>query len=99
MKCHYCENQATKTIVWLKDKKGKPTHLRLPWCGCDLMVALKKFWSNPYTVIEYLDYKVEGILDDRAEMVRYLNETLTDKQKEYLDILIKEAGLKIDMNM
>jgi hypothetical protein len=58
-KCHYCDNKATKTLVWLKDKRGNPAEIKLPWCGCDLMVALRRFWANPYQVVEGDDYKVE----------------------------------------
>lgn len=58
-KCHYCENKATKTLVWLKNKQGMPARIKLPWCGCDLKTALKRFWPNPYQVIEGEDYEVE----------------------------------------
>lgn len=61
-KCHYCENSATKTLVWLKDKQGRPDEIKLPWCGCDLMTALKRFWRTPYPVVEGDDYKVEETL-------------------------------------
>jgi hypothetical protein len=57
--CKYCENPATKTLVWLKDKGGRPARIRLPWCGCDLMTAFRRFWMNPYQVVEGRDYQVE----------------------------------------
>lgn len=58
-KCHYCENPASKTLVWLKDKSGADARIRLPWCGCDLMVALKRFWASPYQVREGIDYAID----------------------------------------
>ncbi len=61
VKCHYCERAADRTVVWLKDKKGAPAEIRLPWCGCDLMTALKRFWPNPYQIQEGVDYKVEPL--------------------------------------
>lgn len=60
-KCHYCENQATSTLVWLKDKNQRPARIQLPYCGCDLMVALKRFWKHPYQVIEGRDFEVETL--------------------------------------
>lgn len=60
-KCHYCENQSTKTLIWLKDKKQQPARIKLPWCGCDLQVALKKFWHSPYTVVEGRDYETKPL--------------------------------------
>jgi hypothetical protein len=59
VKCHYCEKQADRTLVWLKDKRQQPARIQLPWCGCDLMVALRKFWPCPYQVQEGVDYEVE----------------------------------------
>lgn len=59
MKCHYCDNESAKTLVWLKDKKQRPAEIKLPWCGCDLMVALRRIWRTPYLVREGVDYRVE----------------------------------------
>lgn len=59
-KCHYCENDATKTVVWLYDKYKDPSEIKLPWCGCDLTKALRRFWSSPYPVVEGVDYRVEA---------------------------------------
>jgi hypothetical protein len=61
MKCKYCDNPATKTLVWLFDKNRRPTKIRLPWCGCDLMVALRKIWSNASPVTEGYHYAVEEL--------------------------------------
>lgn len=58
MKCCYCENEATKTLTWLKDRRQQPARIKVMWCGCDLMVALRRFWPNPYQVIEGRDYEV-----------------------------------------
>jgi len=58
--CHYCENDATKTVVWLKGKDHMPARIKLPWCGCDLMEALRKIWGSPYQVVEGVDYEVEA---------------------------------------
>lgn len=66
MKCHYCEKMSTKTLVWLKDKKQKPARIQLPWCGCDLQTALKRFWPHPYTVREGVDYEV---VEDSVEIL------------------------------
>lgn len=60
-KCHYCDNAATKTLIWLKDKKQHPARIKLPWCGCDLMQALKKIWQTPYQVIQDRDYDWETL--------------------------------------
>ncbi len=57
--CHYCENKATKKVVWLKDKNGNPARIALPWCGCDLMEALTHFWGQPYQIVEGIDFIVE----------------------------------------
>jgi hypothetical protein len=59
-KCKYCDNPATKTLVWLKDKQQRPARIKLPYCGCDLMIALKRFWTKPYQVREGIDYEIEG---------------------------------------
>lgn len=59
-KCHYCENDAAKTLVWLKNRRQEPARIQLPWCGCDLMTALKRFWPCPYPVVEGVDYAVEA---------------------------------------
>lgn len=61
MKCHYCDNQAVKMLVWLKDKTGRKSIIRLPWCGCDLMTALKKIWPTPYPVKEGVDYAIDEV--------------------------------------
>lgn len=60
-KCHYCDNPATKFVIWLKDKHGQParTKMRISWCGCDLTEAMKRFWPNPYTVRLGVDYEVD----------------------------------------
>jgi hypothetical protein len=63
MKCHYCPNEATKRVIWLKDKKQQPARISLPWCGCDLMEALKRFWPSPYQIVEGVDFEV-GPLDE-----------------------------------
>jgi len=60
MKCHYCDNSAVQTLVWLYDKNAKPAQIRLPWCGCDLMTALKKIWSNASPVQEGVHYRIEN---------------------------------------
>jgi len=59
-KCHYCANAAAKTLCWLKNKKGNPARIMLPWCGCDLMgpAAIQRIWPNPYPVVEGVDYEV-----------------------------------------
>lgn len=61
MKCHYCDNEATKQVIWLKDKHQRPARIALPWCGCDLMTALKRFWAVPCQIKEGWDYEV-GVL-------------------------------------
>jgi hypothetical protein len=61
--CRYCDNPPTKGLVWLKDKYGQPVRITVLWCGCDLQTALKKFWSNPYTVREGIDYEVVELTD------------------------------------
>lgn len=61
MKCHYCENEATKNVVWLKDKRRQPARIVLPWCGCDLMTAIRRIWASPYQVVEGVDYAVETL--------------------------------------
>lgn len=33
MRCEYCSNEATKSIVWLRDPNGNPIRERRPWCG------------------------------------------------------------------
>lgn len=58
MKCHYCDKKAKQTLVWLKDKQGSPARISLPWCGCDLMAALRKIWASPYQVQEGVDYEI-----------------------------------------
>ena len=65
MKCHYCDNEATKTLVWLKDKRGQPAEIKVQWCGCDLMTVLKRLWANPYPVREGVDYRIEGEVPKR----------------------------------
>jgi hypothetical protein len=60
-RCHYCDGTATKTLVWLKDKRQQPTKIMLPWCGCDLQVALQRFWPSPYTVVMGVDYEIEPL--------------------------------------
>lgn len=96
MKCHYCNNKATKSLVWLKDKRGFPARIRVNWCGCDLMEHLKKIYRNPYIVSQQLDYEVEEILEDRIEMLRYLKESLSVKQKEYIREVITSTEHKKD---
>lgn len=59
-KCNYCENAAKKTLVWLYDKSHQPAEIKLPWCGCDLMTALRRIWPCPYQVEEGVDYRVEA---------------------------------------
>lgn len=59
VKCHYCDRKATKTLVWLYDKSHRPCRIRLPWCGCDLMAALRKIWARPYQIEEGIDYEIE----------------------------------------
>lgn len=61
-RCKYCDqNGATKTLIWLKDKQGRPARICVPWCGCDLQEALRRFWPNPYTVVEGVDYQIEEL--------------------------------------
>ena len=62
--CHYCSNKATKYLIWLKNKRQEPARIKLAWCGCDLMVALRKFWYSPYQVREGIDYEIEQIKSD-----------------------------------
>lgn len=69
-KCQYCEGQASKTLVWLFDKQGRPANIRLPWCGCDLMTALRRFWNNPYQVREGIDYRFEAGVTDLTVRAR-----------------------------
>lgn len=59
IKCQYCANEATKNVVWLKNKRQESARIKLPWCGCDLMSALKKFWPIPYQIREGIDYEIE----------------------------------------
>lgn len=66
-KCHYCDNAATKMLVWLYDKNKRAARIKLPWCGCDLMVALRRIWGNPYQVHEGRDYEVLPIDDASRE--------------------------------
>jgi hypothetical protein len=61
MKCHYCDNPAIQILVWLKDKHGQKAVIRLPWCGCDLMTALKKIWKTPYQVQKGVDYEIDDV--------------------------------------
>lgn len=58
VKCKYCDREATRTLVWLKDKRQRPARIKLPWCGCDLMTALRRIWACPYQVQEGRDYEV-----------------------------------------
>lgn len=58
MKCKYCENTADKHVVWLYDKNHRPARIQVPWCGCDLMTALKRFWQSPYQIREGIDYEI-----------------------------------------
>lgn len=62
MKCHYCNSESTQTLVWLKDKRQRPAEIKLPWCGCDLMTALRRIWHSPYQVVEGVDYRVEDVV-------------------------------------
>jgi hypothetical protein len=57
--CRYCPKEATRLVVWLKDRWGTPgVEIKVPYCGeCDLTEALKSFWSNPYPVVEGRDYR------------------------------------------
>src|ERR1700753_2697710 len=64
MKCKYCEKTAIKQLVWLKNRNREPARISLPWCGCDLMTALKRFWPNPYQVVEKVDYEIAAILEE-----------------------------------
>ncbi len=59
VKCHYCDNQATQSVIWLLDKRGRPARIKLPWCGCDLMVAIQRFWAHPYQIVEGVDYRID----------------------------------------
>lgn len=68
-KCKYCNNEATTTLVWLKDKNGQPAKIRVPWCGCDLMTALRRFWAFPYQVIEGVDYEVDNHPNPESDLV------------------------------
>lgn len=59
-KCHYCDNRATRTLIWLKTKRGSPAEISLPWCGCDLMEnCINKIYTHPYQIKEGEDYKYE----------------------------------------
>ena len=55
LKCYYCDNQATKTLVWLKDISKKPARIKRPWCGCDLQISFQKFCKYPYKVIKSME--------------------------------------------
>lgn len=61
MKCRYCDNEADKILIWLKDKNRKPARIKVKWCGCDLQIALTRFWACPYKVVENTDYEYEHI--------------------------------------
>ena len=67
MKCKYCENEATKRVVWLYDRNHRPARIVVPWCGCDLMTALKRFWPNPYQIVEGRDFEVQEPEPDPLE--------------------------------
>jgi len=58
-KCHYCDNQSDRILVWLRDKNNQPAEIKLPWCGCDLMTALRRIWPTPRPVVEGEDYRTE----------------------------------------
>lgn len=66
VKCYYCDNMTEQQVVWLKDKRGKSCRIKLPWCGCDLMTALKQFWANPYQIVEGVDYEVEKTPEQKS---------------------------------
>jgi hypothetical protein len=57
MKCKYCDKEAVKHLVWMKDKQQRPARIKVPWCGCDLQTALGRIW---YPVVEGVDYEVES---------------------------------------
>jgi trehalose/maltose hydrolase-like predicted phosphorylase len=72
--CKYCKNTATKTLVWLRDKNQRPARIKVPWCGCDLQLALKRFWGNPYKVVEGSDYEIEALPgDEEITKVLYIH--------------------------
>src|SRR5689334_3980939 len=60
-KCYYCDNPAIKRVVWLKDKRQQPAEIKLPWCGCSLMDALKRYWPMPYQIVEGEDFRIEEL--------------------------------------
>ncbi len=59
--CHYCSQNATQNVVWLRNKSGDPARVVLPHCGCDLMAALRKLWPNPYRIRLGEDYIIEPL--------------------------------------
>jgi hypothetical protein len=79
MKCRYCDGEATKTLVWLKDKQGRPARIKLPWCGCDLMTALRRIWASPYQVIEGRDYEVIHHIVEAGDVKEYVLELTPDQ--------------------
>lgn len=59
MKCKYCNEAATKTLVWLYDRHQQPARIEVPYCGgCDLMTALRKIWPNASPVSEGIHYEI-----------------------------------------
>jgi hypothetical protein len=97
MKCHYCDNESSKTLVWLKDKSGRAARIKLPWCGCDLMASLKKIWSHPYQVHEGRDYEVlqedvkEHILDITPEQLRAVAKCLDSRESDEIERIANEV--------
>jgi hypothetical protein len=65
--CKYCDQPATQTLVWLFDRQRRPARIRVPWCGCDLMTALKRFWPNPSPVREGYHYECEPLAAQPAD--------------------------------
>ena len=80
LNCKYCENVATKTLVWLKDKRQCPARISGPWCGCDLQEALRRFWPNPYKVVEGEDYEVLAGTKDSFYRTKVLVEVEVEHQ-------------------
>jgi hypothetical protein len=74
-KCHYCEEPATKNITWLKDRRQRPARITLPWCGCDLMEALKRFWISPYRSFKVRKSYFSGLRIQEASPCRYTHDT------------------------
>lgn len=105
MKCHYCDQDATQYVVWLKDKQGRNARIALPWCGCDLMEALRKTWPCPYPVVQGTDYEIEAFspqgvpiltLQEKLDALAYcIKENAHEDTTGHLCDLLAHFGFKI----